>query len=314
MTEDPRLQAIQATLMALAAGDLGARAPSSEEDDELEAVITSINMLGEELEATRQAELVLGRALERARRLEAVGTMASGIAHELNNVLAAVLGLAEVAQAELPEGHELRADVGAIAQAARRGRRLVKQLRAFARPPMDDGARAELNEAVRQHAAELQRTLPSGVELCLALAPEVDEVACDREQLEQILRDLGANAQDAVGPSGTITIATDVGDVDDADDLASVLAPGRYARLEVRDDGCGMDEDTSDHALEPFFTTKAPGRGAGLGLSAAYGIAHSRGGTLQLTSTEGKGTTVVVLLPLPAVGGGARGQSQGGLR
>lgn len=243
----------------------------------------------------RQAELE--RQLREARRLQALGTLAGGLAHELNNALTPVGGMAEILLDDLPQGGSSHECAQVIHEAALRAHDLVEQLLAFSR-----GERARrravdpalvVDDAIRR----IRPDLPAGVALETHTEGDGVRVEANPGQLEDVIVALLRNAADALGSRpGHIAVA--LSRVAIADDDVTLLPAGGYARLTVRDDGCGMDEATRARALEPLFTTKEVGRGKGLGLSLAYSIAVSHGGTLTLESERGQGTTVHVLLPV----------------
>jgi PAS domain S-box-containing protein len=231
-------------------------------------------------------------------RLEGLGVLAGGIAHDLNNLLTAVLGNAALAR--IPEGGEADEFLARIEAAAARASELCAQLMAYA-----GGARAEhkamdLSALVRDVSRLLEVTMGPGVRLTLDLADAPPPVEGDPAQLRQVLMNLVVNAAEAVGRGpGEVTVRTGTARMS-RQDLARTydgaeLAPGEYAFLEVTDTGCGMDADTRERMFEPFFTTKAAGRG--LGMSAVRGIVRAHRGALGVTSRPGTGSTFRLLLP-----------------
>jgi signal transduction histidine kinase/ActR/RegA family two-component response regulator len=248
--------------------------------------------LAESARANLEAEL------RQAQRLEAVGHLAGGVAHDFNNVLAAILSYADLAS-DATDDPDLEADLRAIQHAARRGADLTRKLLQFSRRRPGEVMIVDVNDRVADVTGMLGRTLGEDVSLRTALASHPTTALVDPVELDQVLLNLVVNARDAVSPGGTITIATEVVALAAAD--AEVLAgadPGRYVRLTVADDGAGMDPEVIEHAFEPFFTTKGRGEGTGLGLSTVYGIVQRHGGRVSAHSTPGEGTTIEVLLPL----------------
>ncbi|HET8625330.1 MAG TPA: PAS domain S-box protein [Gemmatimonadales bacterium] len=243
--------------------------------------------------------------LQEVLRLEAVGRLAGGIAHDLNNMLAAILGFSDfLAQSLSPDDHR-RGDVEQIAQAANRSASLTRQLLAFARRELIQPRRLDVNKIVRRAEAMLRPVLGPNVELVLQLADDIGVVFADAGQVEQILMNLVLNARDAMPQGGRLTVETMslvLGRANVPPQLAGeVPAMGRYLMLSVSDTGHGMDPHTLAHIWEPFFTTKPVGQGTGLGLSAVYGAVKQSGGFVWAESEPGRGTVIGVYWPeLPA--------------
>jgi two-component system cell cycle sensor histidine kinase/response regulator CckA len=244
---------------------------------------------------SRQHMLEAERAEMRARssdaqRLEAVGRLASGVAHDFNNLLAGIRNLLELALDELPAGSTVRDDLTLANRTAERAAGLARQLLLFGagrkRSAEPDGTpRAVRLDAVVREIEPLLRTFLKATHDCqLVLPRDPAWVHADPTELEQIVLNLAINARDAMPEGGTITVRVDRESV-------------RQWTLRVVDTGIGMDETTRQRALDPFFTTKPVGSGTGLGLSVVYGIVARAGGTLDLTSAPGEGTTVAVHLP-----------------
>ena len=239
--------------------------------------------------------------LQEGLRLEAVGRLAGGIAHDLNNMLAAILGFSDLLGRSL-EPEDLRAsDVEQISRAAARSADLTRQLLTFARRELIQPRALDIN-AVIQHTQPLLPTiLGENVELGLQLAPDLGVVYADPRQIEHMVMNLVLNARDAMPQGGRVTIET----------RAVQLGPGagtwrseeersqsgRFTMLAVSDTGHGMDAATLQRIWEPFFTTKPPGRGTGLGLASVYGAAKQSGGFVWAESEPGRGTTVQVYWP-----------------
>jgi PAS domain S-box-containing protein len=241
--------------------------------------------------------------LRQAQKMEAVGRLAGGVAHDFNNLLTAILSTAEVASAELPPEHPVRADLATIAEAGTRAAALTRQLLAFSRQQVLQPERFDPNELVVHLHALLARVIGADVTLALDLAPLRSHVRADRNQLEQALTNLVVNARDALSAGGTITIATR--DAAFAGPHAGTIAEipaGDYVVLSVRDDGTGMEPEVLRRAFEPFYTTKEPGRGTGLGLAMVYGFVQQSGGSLDVESAPGSGTTMTIYLPGHVVG------------
>jgi PAS domain S-box-containing protein len=238
--------------------------------------------------------------LRQAQRMEAVGTLAGGVAHEVNNMMTAVLGFGEYALRGLPPERPERADVEEMVKAGRRAAGITQQLLAFSRRQMLTPQVIDPNAVVADIAQMLARLLGADIELGLHLDPSIGRVRADRGQLEQVLVNLVLNARDAMLSGGRLIITTSEVTVAAPSDPLHAdpgLALGSYVVVEVSDDGVGMDAETRKRAFEPFFTTKPVGSGTGLGLSTVYGIVSQSGGQVTLESVPASGTIVRLYLP-----------------
>lgn len=229
-----------------------------------------------------------------AERLEAVGSVAGGVAHDVNNVLAAVTGYADLLESHVAAESPALRHLHGIHRAVARAGDLVDRLLAFARRQELEAVEFDLAGSIRDLSDLCRRLLPEDVRLVVTHLP-VLPVRADQTQVQQVLLNLVLNARDALPGGGTVEVRAGAREVD-RDDLR--LPPGRYAALEVVDDGTGMDEQTARRCFEPFFTTRERLGGHGLGLSTAIGIARQSGGDLRVASAPGVGTTFTLLLPL----------------
>ena len=237
--------------------------------------------------------------LLQAQRMDAVGRLAGGVAHEINNMMTAVLGFSALLLDRL-DGDERAADVRQIHRAAERAAGITRQLLAFGRRQLLRPRVLDLNRLVGGLEPMMRRVLGEDKEFAAELAPELGRVRADPGQLEQVLLNLTLNARDAMPTGGTFTIRTRNVTVDQADENRSgdeELPPGRYVLLEASDTGHGMDRATRARAFEPFFTTKPFGQGTGLGLATVFGILRQSGGAVRVHSAPGEGTTFHVFLP-----------------
>jgi signal transduction histidine kinase/CheY-like chemotaxis protein/predicted hydrocarbon binding protein len=254
-----------------------------------------------EIEQRKKAE----RALLQTHKLEAIGRLAGGIAHDFNNLMAVVLGSGGLLSRRLPLNDPLRPFVDSILQAGERAATLTQQLLAFGRSEPMTRERVPINDVVRDVAKMLDRVLGEKVVLQLHLAPETGAVRADRGQIEQVVMNLVVNARDAMPNGGAVVVSTARDVVDEARSLElGGLAPGEYARLDVVDDGVGMDEETMAQVFEPFFTTKEAGKGTGLGLSTVYGIVKQAGGAVGVQSRRGEGAHFTIHLPMEPIADG----------
>ncbi|MDQ3336641.1 MAG: ATP-binding protein [Myxococcota bacterium] len=248
-----------------------------------------------ELAQSRAARDELSSQIAATQRIEATGTLAASFAHEMNNILAGITTMTSMLARRTTGA--LQADYKTILAESQRGADLTRGLLAFSRRDAQRREPRSFDEIVQQCCDMLGRTLPRTIELDLRLGAPVD-VSCDIVQIGQLLVNLALNAAEAMGSSGTIVVETDCITIAKA---TSKLHPGSYARLRVRDRGNGMDAATQARAFDPFFTTKPLGKGCGLGLSTAWGIARSHDGTIELDSTVGEGTTATVYMPVVPV-------------
>jgi PAS domain S-box-containing protein len=236
--------------------------------------------------------------LLQADKLESIGRLAGGVAHDLNNMLAPILGYADLLLLELPEDSPVRGDVEQILDAGRRSRDLVRQLLAFAQRHPMELAPTDLNAVIHRVSRLLRHTAPAGIVLETALGTDLGSLHADAGQLEHLLQHLARNAFDAMPDGGTLRVeTTELVLDDDAAAAFGDLGAGTYALLTVTDTGVGMEPATLAQAFEPFFTTKPLGKGTGLGLSTVYGIVRQHGGATRAISAPGQGTTVQIWLP-----------------
>jgi PAS domain S-box-containing protein len=258
----------------------------------------------ERLRAAAERER-LDRRLEQAQRLESIGQLVGGVAHDFNNLLNVISGYADFTAEQIqplvaqdPRLGCVVDDIEQVRVAAQQAARLTRQLLTFARHEVTRLETLDLNEAVKGAGQMLRRTLGEHIELAIGAEPALWPVKADRGQLEQVLVNLAVNARDAMPGGGRLIIDTGNAEVDAAYATRRPgLTPGRYARLRVSDTGSGMDRATVQRVFEPFFSTKPKGRGTGLGLSTVYGIVTQAGGSIEIYSEVGLGTTVSVLLP-----------------
>jgi len=241
-----------------------------------------------------------GGASEPSASIKLVGELANSVAHEMNNVLATVMGLASVIQTETDPTSTTFQDIQAILEASRRGMDLTRNLLLFS-PQRQAVKRAVLlNDLVGTVHSLLQRTLESQPDVPrhpveLVLDPKLPDILGDENQLRQMLLNLTNNAVEAMPRGGTLTLATQTVEFGPSD-VASTpgLSPGRYVRLQVSDTGMGMDGQTLDRAFDPFFTTRHTRKAPGLGLSLVYDGVSRHGGKVDIFSRKGLGTTVTI--------------------
>ena len=239
-------------------------------------------------------------------REASLGALAAGIAHDFNNIVGAILGNVALAREDALAGRSPLPSLDQIQTASLRARRLVQQILAYGRRRPEAFVREPLGQIIAESAALLRSTLPAGIEIEVSIPPEPLDVLADASQLNQVLLNLGTNAWHAIdvaGREGRVTVdcravtpGTD-GKIDGFDHFQPAPS-GRHALIRFSDDGCGMDAATLERIFEPYFTTKAIGRGTGLGLSASAGILAAHGASIRVESEPGRGTTFELLFPL----------------
>lgn len=235
--------------------------------------------------------------LRQAQKMETIGQLTGGVAHDFNNLLMAVMGNLDLLRKRLPDDPRLHRLVEGAIQGAERGASLTQRLLAFARQQDLRAVSVDLLALIEGMVDLLERSLGPRVELRLDIPRGLPPARIDANQLELAILNLAINARDAMPDGGRIYIG--VAEYQAKGD--AVLVPGRYLKLSVADTGTGMSPEILKRAIEPFFSTKQVGKGTGLGLSMVHGLAVQLGGTLQLTSTVGKGACATLVLPVATV-------------
>ena len=228
--------------------------------------------------------------LRESQKMEALGTLAGGVAHDFNNALATIMGNVELARQDVGPAHPALESLEEIAKAGGRAKALVRQILVFGRRQVLERKVISLAPVVREAASLLRATLPAGIGLDVECAPDAPAVLADARQIEQVLLNLCSNAWHALQGKehpGAIQIRLD----------AEVRAGLRFAVLTVQDQGRGMEEATRARVFEPFFTTKAVDEGTGLGLAVVHSIVKEHGASIEVHSTAGTGTSVVIHFP-----------------
>jgi PAS domain S-box-containing protein len=255
--------------------------------------------VAEDVTARREAEAErrqLEQQLLQSQKLEAIGRLAGGIAHDFNNMLGVILGNAELALKN--PRRPVRKRLLEIQGAATRSADLTRQLLAFSRRQPITPRKLVLNEQIVGIERLLRRVIGEDIELRLSLASDLWSVSMDPSQIDQVLANLAVNSRDAMPDGGTLTVETANATLDEAYCRVHADAvPGEHVMLAVSDTGVGMDAATLQRAFEPFFTTKPEGEGSGLGLATVYGVARQNGGSVNIYSELGRGTTVKFYLP-----------------
>ena len=240
----------------------------------------------------------LEEQLRLAQRMEAVGLLAGGIAHDFNNILTVISGYAEMILERSADGSEDRDDAKEIQAGAEHATSLTHQLLAFSRQQVLKPEVLNLNLILENLTRMMRRLIGEDIEMETHADANLGAVKADPGQIEQIVLNIVVNARDAMPSGGKLTVVTANVDLDESYSAThAYTAPGPYVLLEISDNGTGMDEATSLHIFEPFYTTKKKGKGTGLGLSTVYGIVKQSGGHIEVDSQLGKGTTFKIYLP-----------------
>jgi len=236
--------------------------------------------------------------LIQAQKMQAVGRLSGGVAHDFNNILGIIMASVSFLREDGRESPSFAQDLDLIEQATKRGADLTAQLLTFARQQVAQVQRVELGGLVREADRMLRRLIGEAITLSIGVPDASLNVLVDPSQLMQVLLNLVVNARDAVRGNGRISIEVERRVLDTTRSLELELEPGRYAVLSVSDNGPGMPPEVLAQAFDPFYTTKPPGEGTGLGLSVCYGIVRQAGGHIVLACEPQGGTTVTVFLPL----------------
>ena len=255
-----------------------------------------VNYVAVKRDVTREVQLEA--QFRQSQKMEAIGHLAGGVAHDFNNMLAAIMMQAELTETveNLPQA--AREGLREIRLASERAANLTRQLLAFSRRQVMQTRRVNLNEIVISLAKMLQRILGKDVRLQLNLHPSVLPTRADPGMLDQVLLNLVINARDAMPDGGLLTIET--GEKTFTEEEARAVpetTPGRCVFLRVTDTGSGIAPENLSHIFEPFFTTKEPGKGTGLGLATVFGIIKQHGGSIVVESEPGRGATFQIFLP-----------------
>lgn len=277
--------------------------PIHNSEGEVIGISSTERDISEQKWAQAERRRIEAKMIETA-NLESLGVLAGGIAHDFNNLLGGIMNSAEIASHQLetnPGSQTMRGSIDLIQDATHRASELCRQLLAYSGKGRFVIERRNLSELVEDTTKLLSASVPKNVELCYDLDANLPSVSIDTTQIRQVVMNLVINGAESLGrEEGSVRIVTDIVDVDRDGFLQSMggldVTPGKYARLRVSDNGCGMTEDTIQKIFDPFYTTKFTGRG--LGLSAVLGIIRGHHGGLWVDSKVNRGTTFTVLLPI----------------
>ncbi|HZZ30433.1 MAG TPA: PAS domain S-box protein [Phenylobacterium sp.] len=235
--------------------------------------------------------------LRQVQKMEAVGRLTGGVAHDFNNLLTVIIGSTEALADGLDDRPELRAQAKLALEAADRGTELIARLLAFSRNQSLAPQVLDCNEVLESIRQMVGQTFTEDIEVAVEEGPEGLRCIADRTQLTTALLNLCINARDAMRDGGKLTLRAARGEGAAPSRWRAKAGANAFVRFVVEDNGHGMSDDTREHAIEPFYTTKAVGEGSGLGLSMVYGFANQSGGRLQIDSQPGSGTRIELYLP-----------------
>ncbi len=273
----------------------------SDEGEWVHVVVTAAWIDGRLVGALRDvtAERRLEARVQRAEKFEALGQLAAGLAHDLNNQLAGIMGCAEVLSEQVPTA-TVQQSVTRIFECSERSAQLVRQLLQFAGKGQYVASTVDLHDVVQKVVSEAIGNVSAPVEVSWRLQAEPSTTWGDRAQLGDLLDNLVCNALEAMPGGGELTVTSELVELDtsECEACGDPVRPGSYVRLSVRDTGVGMSAGDQSRVFDPFFTTKKELGGSGMGLAAAYGTANQHGGTVQCDSEIGAGSTFTVLLPV----------------
>lgn len=236
--------------------------------------------------------------LQQSQKMEAIGTLAGGIAHDINNILGIILGNTELAMDDTPDWNPVRLNLEEARIASLRAKDVVRQLLSFARKTEMEKKPTNIIPIVKESFKLLRSSIPTSIEIRQYISKDVDTILADPTQINQILINLCTNADHAMPDGGIIEIVLNNIELDEANTAQhSDLYPGRYVNLTVTDTGHGISPEVIDRIFDPYFTTKEVGKGTGMGLSVVHGIVKKHNGAITVKSDPGKGTTFSIFFP-----------------
>lgn len=244
-------------------------------------------------------ETLLEQQALQSQKLEAIGTLAGGIAHDLNNVLAVIIGHSEISMGRLAADHPVRKSLEVIMRTSERSSQLIKRLLVFSRQDATEPKPMKPAPLIKEQMKVIRSYLPTNISIADTLESETGYILGEPIEIQQILFNLCTNANHAMQPDGgSLEIGLDCVEIEQEETpSAGTLTPGKYVHLYAQDSGCGMDQTVQSRLFEPFFTTKEVGMGTGLGLPMVHGSVMRSGGAITVASTPGKGARFDIYWP-----------------
>jgi PAS domain S-box-containing protein len=234
--------------------------------------------------------------IRRSQKMDALGKLTGGIAHDYNNMLGVVLGYADILSSELNEHPKLQEYTKKIMHAGERGAKLTKKLLNFSSTKSFDAHWLIINNVLLDEQDMLEKTLTARITLELLLEPDLCPVHLDESELEDAIVNISINSMHAINGNGRLTIQTQNKQINSIEATQLALKPGKYVKLSIADNGCGMNQETKEKVFDPFFSTKGE-KGTGLGLSQVYGFITRCGGSIKVDSTMGEGSCFTLYFP-----------------
>ncbi|HWS36194.1 MAG TPA: ATP-binding protein [Actinoplanes sp.] len=264
--------------------------------------LLGVSVIGRDVSAAKEQaerERIVQERTDQSKRMESLGNLAGGVAHDFNNILAIIANYTDFVMAETRDRPEVQSDLEHVQTAVERASSLTRQLLTFTRGDTVQLRDVDLNASIAEVHAVLDRTIGEHITLIAVPTAEPLSIHADPGQVHQILLNLALNARDAMPDGGTLVLEAGRATVDGEElNMQPPLPAGDYARLSVSDTGEGMPPDVVSRIFEPFFTTKPRGKGTGLGLATVYGIVTEAGGSINVHSDPGIGTTFRIYLPV----------------
>ncbi len=229
--------------------------------------------------------------------MEAIGTLAGGIAHDFNNLLSSIIGFTELAMDEVQKGTSLESSLQEVYSAGQRAKDLVKQILAFARQSDEERSPIQPGIVAKEIQKFIRSTIPSTIDICHQIESDA-WIMGSVTQIHQVLMNLCTNAAHAMEDAGGVLEISVKDVILEKEALSAEIRPGAFVEIKVTDTGIGIPPEIVESIFDPYFTTKGPGEGTGLGLAMAQGIVESYGGKITVESQLGKGTTFTLYLPM----------------
>jgi CheY-like chemotaxis protein len=251
-----------------------------------------------ERERAEEERKKLETQLHQAHKMEAIGTLAGGIAHDFNNVLYSIIGYTELTMDDVPEGSLAQKNLKEVLKGAMRAKDMVRQILAFSRKDDIQKKPVKIQPVVKEALKLLRSSIPATIEIRQSIDEDCGPVLAASTQIHQVVMNLATNAYQAMREKGGLLELTLMEEEIGSDDSGPDLYPGTYLKLSVSDTGHGMNSVVMKKIFDPYFSTKGPGEGTGMGLAVVHGIVKSHGGDITVFSKLGEGTTFHVYLPL----------------
>lgn len=271
-------------------------------EDKIAGIVAVLLDITERKQAAEE-KIMLQQRLQQAQKMESIGTLAGGIAHDFNNILLPIFGFSELATMKLPPDSPIRSDLNKICKSAERARDLVRQILTFARQRETERIPIKISSILKETVNLLRSSIPTTIDISCNIDLEQDMVLADPTQINQIIMNLSTNAVHAMEDTGGTLeiILTNENINSESAKIFTELEPGQYVKLTVKDTGHGILPQLIEKIFEPYFTTKAIGKGTGMGLSIIHGIVKNYGGEIIVQSEVNKGTSFHVYLPIVKV-------------